>query len=99
MKTLLVKTGTPYEIKIERGLLRRAGDEIRRIPELRGARKAAVVTDSNLATQAQAVKASLKAAGYDVTLHVFPAGEESKNLSSIAAMLEAFAQFGLTRTD
>ena len=57
MKTLLVKTGTPYEIKIERGLLRRAGDEIRRIPELRGARKAAVVTDSNLATQAQAVKA------------------------------------------
>ena len=37
MKTLLVKTGTPYEIKIERGLLRRAGDEIRRIPELRGA--------------------------------------------------------------
>ena len=43
MKTLLVKTGTPYEIKIERGLLRRAGDEIRRIPELRGARKAAVV--------------------------------------------------------
>ena len=73
MKTLLVKTGTPYEIKIERGLLRRAGDEIRRIPELRGARKAAVVTDSNLATQAQAVKASLKAAGYDVTLHVFPA--------------------------
>ena len=29
MKTLLVKTGTPYEIKIERGLLRRAGDEIR----------------------------------------------------------------------
>ena len=99
MKTLLVKTGTPYEIKIERGLLRRAGDEIRRILELRGARKAAVVTDSNLATQAQAVKASLKAAGYDVTLHVFPAGEESKNLSSIAAMLEAFAQFGLTRTD
>ena len=61
MKTLLVKTGTPYEIKIERGLLRRAGDEIRRIPELRGARKAAVVTDSNLATQAQAVKASLRA--------------------------------------
>ena len=51
MKTLLVKTGTPYEIKIERGLLRRAGDEIRRIPELRGARKAAVVTDSNLATR------------------------------------------------
>ena len=99
MKTLLVKTGTPYEIKIERGLLRRVGDEIRRIPELRGARKAAVVTDSNLATQAQAVKASLKAVGYDVTLHVFPAGEESKNLSSIAAMLEAFAQFGLTRTD
>lgn len=99
MKTLLVKTGTPYEIKIERGLLRRVGDEIRRIPELRGARKAAVVTDSNLATQARAVKASLEAVGYDVTLHVFPAGEESKNLSSIAAMLEAFAQFGLTRTD
>ena len=47
MKTLLVKTGTPYEIKIERGLLRRAGDEIRRIPELRGARKEMCIRDSD----------------------------------------------------
>ena len=80
MKTLLVKTGTPYEIKIERGLLRRVGDEIRRIPELRGARKAAVVTDSNLATQAQAVKASLKAAGSRSRT-----SRERKNLSAPTA--------------
>lgn len=99
MRTLRVKTGTPYEIKIERGLLRRAGEEIYRIPELQRAHKAAVVTDSNLESQARTIADSLKAAGYDVILHVFPAGEESKNLSSIAAMLEAFAQFGLTRTD
>lgn len=99
MKNLLVKTGIPYEIKIERGLLARAGEKIRRIPELQRAHKAALVTDSNLENQAQAVAAVLKAADYDVMIHVFPAGEESKNLSSIAAMLEAFAQFGLTRTD
>ena len=39
------------------------GMRLRRIPELRGARKAAVVTDSNLATQAQAVKASFESRG------------------------------------
>ena len=67
---------------------------------MRKAKKAAVVTDSNLEGQARGVAASLKAAGYgDVMVHVFPAGEESKNLSSVGAMLEAFAQFGLTRTD
>lgn len=100
MKTLLVKTGIPYEIKIERGLLARAGDELRRVPELEKAKKVAVVTDSNLEEQAQAVVSSLKDAGYrSVLLHVFPAGEQSKNLTSIAAMLEAFAAFGLTRTD
>lgn len=100
MKTLLVKTGTPYEIKIERGLAQRAGMEIRQVSLLQKAKKVAVVTDSNLQGQAQTVVASLKAAGYDdVMVHVFPAGEESKNLVSIGAMLEAFAKFGLTRTD
>lgn len=100
MKNLLVKTGNPYQIKIERGLAQRAGAEIRQVPALRKAKKAAVVTDSNLEGQARGVAASLKAAGYgDVMVHVFPAGEESKNLSSVGAMLEAFAQFGLTRTD
>ena len=43
MKTLLVKTGTPYEIKIERGLLRRAGMRSAGSGAA-GARKAAVVS-------------------------------------------------------
>ena len=75
-----MKTGNPYQIKIERGLAQRAGAEIRQVPALRKAKKAAVVTDSNLEGQARGVAASLKAAGYgDVMVHVFPPGRKAKS--------------------
>ena len=78
MKTLQVKTGRPYEIRIERGCLRRCGALIRSVSK---AQKAAVITDSNVGPlYAGVAAASLKEAGFHTFTHVFPAGEGSKAL-------------------
>lgn len=97
MKTLQVKTGRPYEIRIERGCLRRCGALIRSVSK---AQKAAVITDSNVGPlYAGVAAASLKEAGFHTFTHVFPAGEGSKALCSIGDMLSFLADNAFTRGD
>lgn len=97
MKTLQVKTGRPYEIRIERGCLRRCGALIRSVSK---AQKAAVITDSNVGPlYAGVAAASLKEAGFHTFTHVFPAGEGSKALCSIGDMLSFLAGNAFTRGD
>ena len=97
MKTLTVHTSTPYSIVIERGILKRCGKEARLVST---AQRAAVVTDSNVAPlYAQTVLKSLEESGFAASLHVFPAGEAQKRLSSIEKMYEHFLTHSLTRTD
>lgn len=67
-----------YDVLVEPGLLNRAGEAIK-AAGLKG--RAAVVTDTNVAPHfADRVMEQLKAAGYDVTTHLFPAGEGSKSM-------------------
>lgn len=97
MKDLLVATGKPYHIKMERGLLRHAGEEIRAVS---AARRVVVVSDSNVAPlYADAVLSSLQAAGFEPMLFTFPAGEASKRFAVVEEMITAFLQHGLTRSD
>lgn len=87
-----------YDIRIAPGLLSRAGEEIRAVCPKAG--KLFAVTDSNVAPlYADRVKASLERAGFQVFVHVIPAGEGSKNAESLLALWEAMMDFGLTRTD
>ena len=99
MKTLTVDLpGREYDIQIDRGLLDRAGEEIKKVCPR--ARKLFVVTDSNVGPlYAARLEASLADAGFQVRVHPIPAGEESKNALQLSALWEAMAQFGLTRTD
>ena len=99
MKTLTVALpGREYNIIIQRGLLPRAGEQIRAV--LPKAVKAALVSDSHVAPlYAQAVADSLSAAGFEVKLFTVPAGEGSKNASLLAELWEGFMEFGLTRSD
>ena len=93
-----VKAGTNYEILVGGGLLDRAGEQIRET--LPGVCRVVVVTDSNVRPlYAAQLLSSLKSAGAEVWLHEFKAGEENKTLETVAAMYEAFARAGLTRTD
>lgn len=97
MKTLTVNVGKSYEILIDRGLLKQAGALVSRITK---AKRIAIITDSNVASLYEStLKLSLEKAGFTVFTHIFPAGESSKNLSSISEMLEFMAEKGLDRKD
>lgn len=87
-----------YAIQIQRGLLDRAGEEVRQV--LPKANRLFVVTDSNVAPlYLRRLEESLKQAGYQVASMTVPAGEASKCVEQLSALWEAMMSFGLTRTD
>ena len=90
--------GRAYDIEIQRGMLDRAGERCRALlPE---AVRLYLVTDSNVAPLYGArVLASLEAAGLQASLYTFPAGEQSKNLTTYGKLLEHMAREKLTRSD
>ena len=93
-----VRTGVPYDVIIERGILRSCGKLVRAV--LPKAESCVIVSDSNVAPiYADTVKSSLEEAGYKVSVNVFPAGEENKRLPAIVGMYEAFTQAELSRSD
>ena len=86
-----------YDILIENGSLKNCGELIK--PIVRG-KSCLVVTDTNVEPlYLDTVVDSLKSAGFTVSSHVFPAGEESKTFRTVENMLGAFVSAGLTRTD
>ncbi len=85
-----------YDVLIGEGLLDEVGP---RLSGLGRTGRVFIVTDSNVAPlYLDRVAASLEDAGFAVSSTVFPAGEESKNLSTLGLILEEMAQAGLTRT-
>ncbi|MBE6542281.1 MAG: 3-dehydroquinate synthase [Ruminococcaceae bacterium] len=94
---MIIDTGK-YEILIENGSLKSAGEEIaKRIKPCR----AVVVSDDNVhPLYAEILRGSLAGAGFDVAKDfIFPHGEESKNLTTFSAILEHLSEEKLTRTD
>ena len=97
MSTIPVQNQSAYNIINEPGVLRRCGAEIRPLTK---AARVLIISDSHVAPlYGQSVSASLEAAGFQTSLHVFPAGEEQKNMQTVTAMLEACCRAGLTRSD
>ena len=87
--------GAGYPARVLAGGLGQAGALLRQAG-LRG--PLALVCDHNLAgLHAPQVEDSLQAAGYTVHRVVIPAGEQHKNLSSLAALWEDFLAAGLER--
>ena len=98
MRTVHVAAGKPYEVYIERGLLAEAGEYLR--SALGRTCKAAILTDDNVERlYGQQVQTSLEKAGFAVCRFAIPHGEESKNLTVWAQMLDFLARQQLTRTD
>ncbi len=98
METVTVNTASAsYPVHIGPGLLDETGALAAGVT---GSRTCAVVTDSNVEPlYAARVCRSLQNAGFTVRLHVFPAGEQSKNLPVFGEILEFFARNQLTRSD
>ncbi|MDY3868379.1 MAG: 3-dehydroquinate synthase [Pyramidobacter sp.] len=86
-----------YYVHIGAGLLDVCGEIAK---PLRGGGQALVVSDSNVAPlYASRTMQSLERAGFSPSLHVFPAGEQSKNAQSLLEILTRMAQLRMTRGD
>lgn len=97
MRTVKVNTNTPYDILIERGLIKDVGPLIKNVTN---ASKAFVITDSNVEKYyGENVLDSLKKSGFDAELFVYEAGEKRKNLNTISEMYSAMADFKMSRKD
>ena len=95
---LEVQTARPYSVIIENGLLDRVGEAVKAIRK--PGSKAMLISDSNVFPLYGArVKASLEQAGFPVSTYVFPAGEASKQLSTVCEMYRALGEQDFTRTD
>jgi len=88
---------TKYDVLIERGLLKSVGEVV---AKQWSARKIALVSDSNVAPLYQEkVAASLESAGFEVHRYVFPAGEASKSLTTLADLAQQMAGDAFNRDD
>ena len=98
MSTVLsVRTDPPYAVTVGRGLLAHCGDWLK---AAHAPCRIALVADANAAAaHLPAVENSLTQAGFSVCVHRIPAGEDSKTLSTLGDLLNAFASDGLTRSD
>lgn len=95
---MTVHTAKPYEILLERGLLSRAGEECAKL-FAPGAR-AMIISDSNVYPLfGEKVATSLREAGFRVFSCTFPAGEQSKQLSTVEGFYRALAENHFTRSD
>jgi len=95
---MTVHTAKPYEILLERGLLSRAGEECAKL-FAPGAR-VMLISDSNVYPLfGEKVAVSLREAGFRVFSCTFPAGEQSKQLSTVEGFYRALAENNFTRSD
>ena len=102
MATIEVKTKSQtYQARIGRGLLSQLSDELE--TALAGQKRPstiAVVTESNVAPLHLATTLeALRPFGACVPHYVFPAGETSKNLDTVAGILNFLAENRVTRSD
>ena len=92
--------GRPYDVRIEAGLLTRAGDHLAPLAP-RGAvgRRMAIVTDANAAVHLPTLTASLDAAGVASEAIVLPPGEATKSWAQLEALCDRLLALGVERGD
>ena len=85
MQTVKVRASTEYDVLIERGILKRAGELIK---EYMGAGRALLITDRTVdRLYLKAALESLKSAGINCEKFVFEDGEEHKSLKTVGDIL------------
>ena len=90
-------TANGYQIRVERGILSRAGEEIAAVTK---ARRAALISDSQVGPlYASKVKESLEKAGFTVHTVNFPAGEANKTDATLHMLYDVLLSWGMTRGD
>ncbi|MCD2257522.1 3-dehydroquinate synthase [Agrilactobacillus fermenti] len=86
-----------YRVEIERGTLQNLGPLVK---EVWTPQKVLLVSDTNVAPHySQTVIDQLTAAGFQVTLATFPAGEASKNLATVQKLYQTLVTQQFSRSD
>ncbi|WP_173386560.1 3-dehydroquinate synthase [Ruminococcus flavefaciens] len=97
MKKISVKTSHPYEVLIQRGGLAHCGEYI---SEVTKSRKAAIITDDIVEKlHLQTALDSMKAAGFECSVFVFPNGEQSKCLENLGKIYDFLCESNITRSE
>lgn len=97
MRKVTVSASNVYDIIIEKGILKSAGELVSKVISPCAA---AILTDSNVEPlYADAVERSLADAGFETVRFVIPAGEGSKCAESYLAFLSFLAEHGISRSD
>ncbi len=97
MQKVTVTASRSYDILIGSGLIRRLGEEAKKLGKVQ---TVCLVSESNVyPLHGAAAESSLRQAGFRVVSFVFPAGEASKNGQTYLELLNFLAKSGLTRSD
>ena len=97
MKVVPVSLGErSYEVRIEGGLLARAGDEL---APFVGTRPVVIVADENVGPHLATLKRSLAAAGIGARDITLPAGERTKSWAVLEQLCDALLEHGVERQD
>ncbi len=97
MRRVHVKASREYDVLIGEGLLDKAGELTAKVVK---PCKCLIVTDDTVdELYGDRVQISFSYAGFNVTRFTFPAGEASKNLSTLSDILNALGEGGFSRGD
>ena len=94
---VIVKTSKEYVVHVGPGLMNDCGKILAKLIK---PCKVGIISDSNVAPlYLNTVSESLSSAGFTSVSFAFPAGEESKNVSTISSIWEFLAENEITRSD
>ena len=97
MRKISINTSHPYDVLIQRGGLAKCGEYI---SEVTGSRRAAIITDDVVEKlHLQTALDSMKAAGFECSVFVFPNGEQSKCLETLGRIYDFLCESNITRSD
>ncbi|MGI6578271.1 MAG: 3-dehydroquinate synthase, partial [Eubacteriales bacterium] len=97
MKRIPIEATTKYEVLVGRRILADVGNYLNAVVD---PCKVLLITDDNVEPlYSDTVTVSLLNSGYNVFHYVFTAGERSKNIHTLTAILEFAADNRFTRTD
>ena len=97
MRRISVRTGKPYEVHIEAGILQKVG-KLLATQGLHG--KIALISDDRVwSLHGTSVSKAMTEAGFQLVTYAFPNGEESKNMDTVSRILEFLAENSMTRSD
>ena len=97
MRTIHVNTSAAYDVLIGEGLIDKCGELTAKV--VRPCRCLIVSDDTVDDLYGDRAQISFRYAGFDARRFAFPAGEAHKNLDTLADILDAMGEAGLSRSD